>query len=434
MKLIKIFIERYKNIENFELDLSNANDNINIIIGNNGQGKSNLLEAISLIFLRNFFGYKKNDIKYKLLFKKDKDIYFCLENEKPYFYKIVDGVEVEEKRQGTILQNLPKLITIYSGERNRIDNDIQLVHENYYKKNSAYYGSSLLPFYSNTDIKANDGSKKNNLWKLLLYLLSYDDDFLDSEYLKNKIGIESFDKIKFRLNIYGNLQDPAQRNFKLLQSNSNKAIVEISNKDQLIELRNKFGYEKDFYVALDNLQTAGVIQEVEIDINKNGTVIPYTSLSEGEKQIIEIYALSKLYGDEDCIFIFDEPAAYLHPKWQGEFIDELKDLIGENISIIVTHSPFLISDLSRENVFRLNNGQVQGVVHTKGRDINSILSDVMDSEIRPKEYEEKINEISNFIDNRNFDMANKLIAELEKDFGVNDSNIITLKMRINLEK
>ena len=48
--------------------------------------------------------------------------------------------------------------------------------------------------------------------------------------------------------------------------------------------------------------------------------------------------------------------------------------------------------------------------------------------------DEKINEICFLIDNREFEDATKLIDELEKDFGDNDSNIITLKMRINLER
>jgi len=49
MKLKSLYIENYKNLDTFTLDFSN-NDELTVLIGNNGSGKSNILEAISSIF------------------------------------------------------------------------------------------------------------------------------------------------------------------------------------------------------------------------------------------------------------------------------------------------------------------------------------------------------------------------------------------------
>ena len=49
MQLIKLFIEHYKNLTALEIDFSD-NENVSVIIGNNGSGKSNIVEAISGIF------------------------------------------------------------------------------------------------------------------------------------------------------------------------------------------------------------------------------------------------------------------------------------------------------------------------------------------------------------------------------------------------
>ena len=49
MKLKKLHIENYKNLKHFDLDFENDNG-LSIIVGNNGSGKSNILEAISGIF------------------------------------------------------------------------------------------------------------------------------------------------------------------------------------------------------------------------------------------------------------------------------------------------------------------------------------------------------------------------------------------------
>ena len=49
MRLISLHIKGYKNIQDLPLDFSNK-DGITLLIGNNGAGKSNIVEAISSIF------------------------------------------------------------------------------------------------------------------------------------------------------------------------------------------------------------------------------------------------------------------------------------------------------------------------------------------------------------------------------------------------
>lgn len=50
MRLQKLKINsRFKNLDSFEIDFS-TKEGITVLIGNNGSGKSNILEAISGIF------------------------------------------------------------------------------------------------------------------------------------------------------------------------------------------------------------------------------------------------------------------------------------------------------------------------------------------------------------------------------------------------
>lgn len=62
MKIKYLSIVKFKNLKNFELNLENNEQNTLVTIGKNGTGKSNLLEAIVLIF-RNLFVYEKKTIK-----------------------------------------------------------------------------------------------------------------------------------------------------------------------------------------------------------------------------------------------------------------------------------------------------------------------------------------------------------------------------------
>ena len=49
MKLKSLWLKDYKNLKDFHLDFEKGNG-LSILIGNNGSGKSNVLEAISGIF------------------------------------------------------------------------------------------------------------------------------------------------------------------------------------------------------------------------------------------------------------------------------------------------------------------------------------------------------------------------------------------------
>ena len=49
MRLKKLYIEEYKNLERVTINFKH-NNGTTVLIGNNGSGKSNVLEAISAIF------------------------------------------------------------------------------------------------------------------------------------------------------------------------------------------------------------------------------------------------------------------------------------------------------------------------------------------------------------------------------------------------
>ncbi len=69
MKIKKIKLQNYRNYDNFEIDLSK---NLNIIIGNNAQGKTNLLESIYVLAVtKSFLSINdKNLIKFNNKFAK----------------------------------------------------------------------------------------------------------------------------------------------------------------------------------------------------------------------------------------------------------------------------------------------------------------------------------------------------------------------------
>ena len=74
MRLKSLYIEDYKNIKRQTFDFS-SNTGYIALIGENGSGKSNLLEAISLIF-NGIFNKKKIPFDYSIEYEMNGAPYF----------------------------------------------------------------------------------------------------------------------------------------------------------------------------------------------------------------------------------------------------------------------------------------------------------------------------------------------------------------------
>ncbi len=101
-----------------------------------------------------------------------------------------------------------------------------------------------------------------------------------------------------------------------------------------------------------------------IDICDKGGLRCYDDLSSGEKrlfsQFINLYILIKDNNQNNNILLIDEGESFLHPQWQKEYINLLIKFLKTNFKdknfhiIFTTHSPFLISDLPKENIIFLD--------------------------------------------------------------------------------
>jgi len=149
----------------------------------------------------------------------------------------------------------------------------------------------------------------------------------------------------------------------------------------------------------------------------------FSSLSSGEKMVFSfminlMYQVNNAKDKYQTINLFlDETELALHPEWQKKYIDYIiktlkifKGKIKINI-IIATHSPFIISDLSKENIIFLDkdeNGKckvVDGLNEKKetfGANIHTLLSDsfFMEDGLMGEFAKSKINEIIDFLNDK----------------------------------
>ncbi|AZA93618.1 Predicted ATP-binding protein involved in virulence [Chryseobacterium nakagawai] len=219
-------------------------------------------------------------------------------------------------------------------------------------------------------------------------------------------------------------------------------IIDIEDLSKKItKIREK---ESDYFINTFTMVPPSFF-ETEI-ILSDGSL--FSSLSSGEKQRIHsnssiIYHIINLNSvkDEDdkdkydsypyINIILDEIELYYHPDWQRNYVKDLlgsirkiphnsiKNIKGINITFL-THSPFILSDISNANVLKLKNGSPQpfnNKEETFGANINDILANefFLRNGFMGEFVKTKINSLIDYI-NENKNINNEWSEENAKEF------------------
>lgn len=139
-------------------------------------------------------------------------------------------------------------------------------------------------------------------------------------------------------------------------------------------------------------------------------------LSTGQKSLVE--KISSIHAGienaikdervENVIILLDEYEEHLHPEWIRQFFSQIVDMIeiiNKSISvqlIITTHSPYIISDLPKDNILKLecisNKRSVRNSTYAFGSNIYDIICDSFFLECTLGEFaRKKINEVINIL-------------------------------------
>lgn len=176
---------------------------------------------------------------------------------------------------------------------------------------------------------------------------------------------------------------------------------------------------------------------MQIVLKKQDHELVLNQLSDGEKNLLVMVAdiarrlaianpdPTKNALEGEGIILIDEIELHLHPQWQRDIIPRLTSTFPNCQFIVTTHSPQVLSNVKKENVFIVEDFQVYPAdAYTFGRDSNSILSELMGVTERPIEIQNKLTECLYKIDDGQIEEAKVLLRELSDLLGHNDSEIV----------
>ena len=344
IKEIKIANKAFKNLD---ISLENNTSGVMAFIGNNGSGKSNLLEAISAIF-KHLYDKKEKDIPFNF------SLTYIIGSSEDIVKITKKGssvtTEINSQSKSDPYNYLPKqIVAIYSGEEDRL-------WKKYYLPTYQEYIAKIgVETYNNMPkmLYINKFYWHISLLCLLLNQFNNSEDTFCSEIL----GVENTNSIKFSFNKanYKNYKDSIVKQF----------ISKIDKKQEytLEELRTiieQEGYTlidvyKFFYIAFTPADQK-MLQDIVIKYNNENLEIE--DFSEGEKKMILIKAALEFAAQEDSLFILDEPDAHIHLSNKMQIKKVFEEYEQNRQVIITTHSPTLTDCLDNESIYMLDRGKL----------------------------------------------------------------------------
>ena len=361
MNIKNLKIEDYKNLD---IELIHNSDII-ALIGNNGSGKSNLLEALSLIF--------------RSLYKKTEPVSFDYSIE--YENTNLKKIRIEKKRTKitfkvddliaiNIDEFLPKkIVAIYSGEEERLWKKIYFsVYEDFVRNINR---ANLTGLPTNPNNMPQMLYLNKYYWHLSLLSLIISDLPDNQDFVKGVLKIQTIEKIKFDFNSanYKNYAGSPVLDFiNIIDEKSEYTLAEFKKlvSDNGIADADVFN---NLYIA-NSPKGSKIINDIIILYNEHLTIEDF---SEGEKKLLLIKAAFEFAEQEDSLFILDEPDAHIHLNNKEQIIKTFEPYKKNRQIVFTTHSPTVTQAINDDDaLFMLSKGKI---IERKKQEIIADLTD-----------------------------------------------------------
>ena len=171
-----------------------------------------------------------------------------------------------------------------------------------------------------------------------------------------------------------------------------------------------------------NIDT-GDIDVIYFDKNNGYVRIPVSQLSDGYKCTISLIAdiayrmailnpqlLEKVLTETEGIVLIDEIDLHLHPTWQKRILKDLMHIFPKVQFIVSTHAPEVINSVKSDSIVILKDNAVLPVAdETYGKDANTILREVMEVSARPDDIRRLFEQFYTLLDKGEWSQAESVI-------------------------
>ncbi|MDD0811350.1 AAA family ATPase [Curvibacter sp. RS43] len=404
MRLDRVYIDGYKNLKGLDLDFDER-QLTTVLIGQNGAGKSNLIEALVQVFRWVDMRRQAPQFRYRVEYRIQPQNSNSLVNEplritlsnwpgEPELAvegRAVSRAEFERNKTNWF----PDLVFgYYSGGSRRLESLFDAHQRRYYDAIKLEDDPALCA----------DAQRERRLFYCrsihgvlaLIALFAFPDQRVTRE-LGERLGIQGFHSLLAHLrqpwfaksksksvdrsaeNLWG-AAGPAGRTARAFKASAfhpfalqGNAIDDYRDKQQiesqyaaylrspeaLSAFAKNYGSERELFYALEAMDISDLVRDILVWVlrsNDGSGDVGFADLSDGERQLLMVLGLIRVSSGQRALFLLDEPDTHLNPHWQHSYLKLIEDWTGiaadaESCHIVLTsHNPLTISALTRNEV------------------------------------------------------------------------------------
>lgn len=134
------------------------------------------------------------------------------------------------------------------------------------------------------------------------------------------------------------------------------------------------------------------------------------------------------------IVLIDEIDTNLHPKWQWRIVNALAETFPNVQFIAATHSPMIVSSCKNANIICINgNHDVKYLADVYAYTVDEVLRGMLGKHIRPEKIDKLISGFQDSMDIEDYEKAKQLLEETKKELGEEHPDVISMQSEYNLE-
>jgi hypothetical protein len=411
-RLIELWLEDFKNLKDYAVRFD-ANYGTDVVLGWNGTGKSNLFEALVIIFrdLHNWWERNRWPEKpmngFRLSYEMDEHTVEVTWHP--------GQMRRPELRMGPVAQNLedePRFQAIkrdqlllprfvfgyYSGPTNRLAEHFLPMKQAHYerlRKAKADDAKTLARLLEQRRFFC----AETHHAKYVLLAFSYKEDPDINEFLAQRLRIVGFESALFVIRkprwaqagskpddfwgatgIMRRVMERLRRYaiapmiLKQTVSDGYRTVTEdlyyffLPDLASLHAFAAEYPDARTFFLALESTDFSSLIYDLKIQVRVKATStdevsITFHQLSEGEQQLLMVLGLMRFTKSHQSLVLLDEPDTHLNPHWSVHYLKDLARVMSDDAlqspeqqtsqTLMATHDPLVIASLVKEQIHLL---------------------------------------------------------------------------------
>lgn len=428
-RLVDLWLEDFKNLKDYTVHF-NPTQGLDVVLGWNGTGKSNLFEALVIIFRDLHEWWEKNRWPdkpmngYRLSYEMDEHIveitWRPAQMKRPELRRgpIPRKTKTEAKLESIKREQLPLprfVFGYYSGPTNRLAEHFLPMKQDHYDRLRQAKADDAKTLAKLLEQRRFFCAETHHA-KYVLLGFSYKEDKKISEFLENRLRIVGFESALFiirrplwaksgskaedfwsatgimrrvmeRLRRYAIAPMELQQkvNYGYRSTTEDHYYFFLPDLESLHSFAAEYQDARTFFLALESTDFSELIHDVKIQVrvkstNNEQVSITFHQLSEGEQQLLMVLGLMRFTKSHQSLVLLDEPDTHLNPHWSVDYIKDLARVMSDNAIesteqqtsqiLMATHDPLVIASLLKEQIHLLKRDTQTGACKWQPATVN----------------------------------------------------------------